>query len=76
MRLLAATCLTLLVAAPAAAQSPMSPPPPLTLTGETGKLAADMQAVLDARAALGPKPVETLTPAHPAVVKGARDAQA
>ena len=51
----------------AAAQSPNSPnaapppPPPATIT-QPPRAAADMQAVLDALAALGPRPIETLTP--------------
>jgi acetyl esterase/lipase len=52
----------------ASAQSAMSPnappPPPLSVAPTApAKAAADMQAVLDAQAALGAKPIETLTPA-------------
>ena len=58
----------LLLAAPALAQSPMSasapPPPVMKAATRPAKPAADMQAVLDAQAALGAKPIETLTPAE------------
>lgn len=60
---------SLLATAPALAQSPMSasaPPPPLPPMSRMAAPApaADMKAVLDAQAALGGKPIETLTPAE------------
>ncbi len=38
------------------------PPPPPPIASQPAKASPDMQAVLDALAALGPKPIETLTP--------------
>lgn len=43
--------------------APPPPPPPATAT-QPPRAAADMQAVLDAHAALGPRPIERLTPAE------------
>ena len=45
------------------ASAPPPPPPPMARTAAPVP-AADMQAVLDAQAALGGKPIETLTPAQ------------
>ena len=56
------------LAVPVAAQSAMSadspPPKPVISKRAPPQAAADMQAVLAAHAALGPKPIETLTPAE------------
>jgi len=65
----AAALATSLLAGPALAQSPMSataPPPkfPAMPAASGARPAADMQAVLDAQASLGGKPVELLTPAQ------------
>ena len=65
----AAALATSLLAGPALAQSPMSataPPPkfPAMPAASGTRPAADMQAVLDAQASLGGKPVELLTPAQ------------
>ena len=65
-RLFAATAM-LGLSTLSAAQSPNSPnaappPPPPAMATQPPRAAADMQAVLDALAALGPKPIETLTP--------------
>jgi len=54
------------VASAQSTMSPNAPPPPpapVMATTPPAKAAADMQAVLDAQAALGAKPIETLTPA-------------
>lgn len=62
--------LSALLASAAMAQSPMSasaPPPPVVRPAAPvapPRAAADMQAVLDAHAKLGAKPIETLTPAQ------------
>lgn len=63
----------------AAAQSALSPnaPPPAPLAvpaSPPAKAAADMQAVLDAQAALGAKPIETLTPAKARIQPSPADA--
>jgi len=63
---------------PAAAQSPRSitaapPPPPPATAIQPAKAAPDMQAVLDALASLGGKPIETLTPAEARVQPSAAD---
>jgi len=68
-------------AAVAGAQSPQSvnappPPAPPPVATQPPRAAADMQAVLDAMAALGAKPIEQLTPAkarlQPTAADGAR----
>ena len=51
---------------------PPAPPPPVST--QPAQPAADMQAVLDALAALGPKPIETLTPVKARIQPGAADA--
>lgn len=63
---------------PATAQSPRSvtaPPPPGTAL-QPARAAPDMQAVLDALASLGSKPIETLIPVdtrtQPSVADGAK----
>ena len=48
----------------AAADKPVTKAPAASKTGTRYKADADMQAVLDALAAMGPKPIETLTPAE------------
>ncbi|MES2755071.1 MAG: alpha/beta hydrolase [Pseudomonadota bacterium] len=63
----------------AVAQSPMSPnaappPPPRAMPTKPAKPAADMQAVLDAHAALMPKPIELLTPVKARIQPSAADA--
>ena len=67
------------VSTSALAQSPMSinaappaPPPPTSTV--PAKPAADMQAVLDALAALGPKPTEKLTPVEARIQPSPADA--
>jgi len=67
------------LAGPAIAQPSTSPnaPPPATPRASSAKpapAAADMQAVLDAHAALGPKPIETLTPVKARIQPSAADA--
>ena len=68
-----------------AAQSPRSasaapPPPPPAIATQPPKAAPDMQMVLDSLAALGGKPIETLTPAEarmqPSAADGAKAAMA
>ncbi len=60
------------------ARSPSAPPPPppAATAVQPAKAAPDMQAVLDALAGLGGKPIETLTPAEartqPSAADGAR----
>lgn len=56
--------------------SPNAPPPPPVPVAATppAKAAADMQLVLDAHAALGAKPIETLTPAKARLQPSATDA--
>ncbi|MEG8043796.1 alpha/beta hydrolase [Sphingomonas faeni] len=71
-----------LTAGGAIAQSPRSisapppPPPPAATATQPAKAAPDMQQVLDALAALGGKPIETLTPAEarqqPSAADGAK----
>lgn len=51
---------------------PPAPPPPVSASPP--KAAADMQAVLDAHAALKPKPIETLTPVEARLQPSAADA--
>lgn len=63
----------------ASAQSSTSPnaappPPPRTMATRPVPLAADMQGVLDAHAALAPKPIETLTPVKARIQPSAADA--
>jgi acetyl esterase/lipase len=63
----------------ALAQSSMStnappPPKPAMVATMPPAAAADMQAVLDAHAALGPKPIETLTPTKARLQPSAADA--
>ena len=63
---------------PASAQSPRSitappPPPPAATAVQPAKASPDMQAVLDALASLGGKPIETLTPAEARVQPSAAD---
>lgn len=55
------------------ADAPPPPPPPAMAT-QPPKAAPDMQKVLDALAALGPKPIETLTPAQARLQPSAADA--
>lgn len=67
------------VAAPSLAQSPQSlnaapPPPPPAAATQPPRVAADMQAVLDAHARLQPKPIETLTPVKARLQPSAADA--
>jgi acetyl esterase/lipase len=67
------------VSTSALAQSPTSinaspPPPPAAAPNPPAKAAADMQAVLDALAALGPKPTETLTPVQARIQPSPADA--
>ncbi len=77
-RLLAASA-ALGLASMASAQSANSPnaappaPPPPAAT-QPAKAAPDMQAVLDALAALGPKPIETLTPVKARIQPAFHDA--
>ncbi|MEA1086207.1 alpha/beta hydrolase [Sphingomonas sp. CD22] len=52
--------------------APPPPPPPATAT-QPPKAAPDMQAVLDALAGLGGKPIETLTPAEARMQPSAAD---
>ena len=75
----------IVAASPAVAQSPRSvtappPPPPPATAVQPAKAAPDMQAVLDALASLGGKPIETLTPAEarmqPSAADGAKAAMA
>ncbi|WP_231639019.1 alpha/beta hydrolase [Sphingomonas profundi] len=49
------------------------PPPPAKTATAPAPAAADMQAVLDAIAALGPKPIETLTPVKARIQPSAAD---
>ena len=58
------------------APSPNAPPPPapMPVATQPAQPAADMQAVLDAHAALDPKPIETLTPVKARVQPSAADA--
>lgn len=61
------------------AQSPMSanatpPPPSPIMTTRPASAAPDMQAVLDAHAALMPKPIETLSPTVARIQPSAADA--
>lgn len=58
------------------AMSPNAPPPPVEALAATppAKAAADMQAVLDALASLGGKPIETLTPAKARIQPSPADA--
>ena len=71
--------LLLTVSAAVLAQSPPSPnapppaPPPSVAT-QPAPAAPDMQAVLDAHAALDPKPIETLTPVKARIQPSAADA--
>ena len=63
---------------PASAQSPRSvtappPPPPPATAVQPAKAAPDMQAVLDALASLGGKPIETLTPQEARMQPSAAD---
>ena len=79
------TTISMLIAAsaaiaihPASAQSPPSvtappPPPPPAVALQPAKAAPDMQAVLNALASLGGKPIETLTPAEARVQPSAAD---
>lgn len=67
------------LAGPAIAQSSTSPnavPPAVTRASpvKPAPAAADMQAVLDAHAALEPKPIETLTPVKARIQPSAADA--
>ena len=64
------------VATAQSALSPNAPPPPATPVAATppARAAGDMQAVLDAHAALGAKPIETLTPAKARLQPTATDA--
>jgi acetyl esterase/lipase len=71
--------LLLSVSTAALAQSPPSinaapPAPPPASPTPPAKAAPDMQAVLDALAALGPKPIETLTPVKARIQPSAADA--
>jgi len=50
------------------------PPPPPAVSTMPAKPAADMEAVLDAHAALGAKPIETLTPVAARIQPSAADA--
>ncbi len=65
-------------AAFAQSASSLNAPPPPAKTASPSAIpaqpAADMQAVLDAHAALGPKPIETLTPVKARVQPSAADA--
>ncbi|WP_254602750.1 alpha/beta hydrolase [Sphingomonas bacterium] len=65
-RLFAATAMlglsTLTAAQSTNSPNAAPPPPPPAMATRPPRAAADMQAVLDALAALGPKPIETLTP--------------
>ena len=80
MKILGVTSLLLLGASSGAlAQSPASvnaapPPPPSPVSTHPARPAADMQAVLDAHAALGAKPIETLTPVKARIQPSAADA--
>ena len=58
------------------ASSPNAPPPPRTPMAAPmpPRAAADMQAVLDQLAALGPKPIETLTPVQARIQPSFADA--
>ena len=64
------------VATAQSAPSPNGPPPPPTHVAATPppQAAADMQEVLNAHAALGAKPIETLTPAKARLQPSATDA--
>ena len=67
------------ISSAAYAQSPMStdaapPPPPPAMAMQPPRAAADMQAVLDAQAALGALPIETLTPVKARLQPSAADA--
>jgi acetyl esterase/lipase len=72
--------LMLLATVPANAQSgtsPNAPPPPVkgpSAAPMIARPAADMQAVLDAHAALDPKPIERLTPVKARIQPAAADA--
>ncbi len=75
----------IVAALPAIAQSPRSvtappPSPPPATSVQPPKAAPDMQAVLDALASLGGKPIEALTPAEarmqPSAADGAKAAMA
>ena len=76
--LLAASVLlgTTSVAVAQSTPSPNAAPPPVppAVAAQPPKAAPDMQAVLDALAALGPKPVETLTPVKARIQPGFPDA--
>ena len=75
-----AAALLMLSASPAAiAQSAPSPnapppPPPAPVATQPAQPAPDMQAVLDAHAALDPKPIERLTPVKARIQPSAADA--
>lgn len=78
-RLTVGVCLCLGVSSAALAQSSMSPnasppAPPAPASTQPPKAAADMQAVLDAHAMLGAKPIETLTPVMARLQPSAADA--
>lgn len=65
--LIAIAAMTVAVSSSALAQSARSadaapPPPPPVMAMQPAKAAPDMQTVLDQLAALGGKPIETLTP--------------
>ena len=79
IKFLAGAGMLLTVSAAALAQSPMSPnapppPPPPPAATMPPQPAADMQAVLDAHAALAPKPIETLSPVKARIQPSAADA--
>jgi acetyl esterase/lipase len=71
--------LTICVSSTAIAQSSTStnappPPKPAAVAMAPAQAAADMQAVLDAHAALRPKPIESLTPVKARIQPSAADA--
>ena len=70
--LLTASTTALAQSAPSPNAPPPPPPPPAAT--QPAQPAADMQAVLDAHAALDPKPIETLTPVKARIQPSAADA--
>ena len=79
MKWVAGLALGLSASTGAIAQSSMStnaapPPRPRPIATAPAPAATDMQAVLDAHAALGPKPIETLTPVKARLQPSAADA--
>ena len=78
MLMAAVAGLALALGGPATAQSARSasaapPPPPPAVAQQPAKAAPDMQAVLDALASLGGKPIEALTPAEARLQPSAAD---